>query len=263
MSMISLKTLVANALWKRQSEVGKGYILVSELEYYARNVLEKIEEKKKELNIGDKYKYSIKVSLNSIKNSAMISNCFYVENDKIYIDKSKKNWETNIINLKNYYKKEKIINYAFNNSDVPVMEMPLLKIYDSNNYEHLFKEIDKEIKNVHNQIEGMQQNPEPVLKKYFDLHIKLKELEKDKFQAKIEFFDNCNHSLFYLDINNKRNKECKCLSCGRLSRVDDIGSSLHIATTETFEKVKELYQVVSELTNCTEVIRNVIIEDLG
>ena len=47
MSMISLKTLVANALWKRQSEVGKGYILVSELEYYARNVLEKIEEKKK------------------------------------------------------------------------------------------------------------------------------------------------------------------------------------------------------------------------
>jgi len=40
---------------------------------------EKIEKKKKELNIGDKYKYSIKVSLNSIKNSAMISNCFYVE----------------------------------------------------------------------------------------------------------------------------------------------------------------------------------------
>ena len=99
----------------------------------------------------------------------MISNCFYVENDKIYIDKSKKNWETNIINLKNYYKKEKIINYAFNNSDVPVMEMPLLKIYDSNNYEHLFKEIDKEIKNVHNQIEGMQENPEPLLKKYFDI----------------------------------------------------------------------------------------------
>lgn len=260
MSKISLGTLIASALWIRQSETGRGYLSVSELEHYAKNVLEKIEEKKAEENIENKY--NIKFSLKAIRNTTRTSSCFFYENNKIYINKANENWKVGIINLKNHYKDDGIVDYALNNSDIPFLEVPLLNVYNADNYEQVFEEIDKQIKNVHKEINDMKDNPEPVLKKYLDLYEQLKKLKEDKFKAKIDFFNNCNHPLFYSDIDNRRNKECKCLSCEKILSIDSVDSRLCVPTTNSFKKVKELYLVISELTDKTEVIRNVIINDL-
>lgn len=95
MSKISLKTVMANALWKKHVETGINYVSLYELEIYKDNVINKIMEKQKE--IKNNTRYSVQFSPISIKNTIASCDCFYLGNDRIYIDKSQKNWESYLI----------------------------------------------------------------------------------------------------------------------------------------------------------------------